>query len=70
MEKLPGSKEKRFAMHVDFHLVKMFIENSAGFKLEQNSFNIKWCRLSVALGLLFLEEGIGGLRKLEFCLFL
>ena len=41
MEKLPRLKENRFAMHVDFHLVEMLTENSAGFKLEQNTFNIK-----------------------------
>ena len=32
-------------------LLELFTENGAGFKLAQNTFNIEWRRLPVALGL-------------------
>ena len=39
-------------------LVELLTENDAVFKMAQNIFNIKWCRLPVAPGLLFLVDSL------------
>ena len=49
-----GSKSDRltsFVIHVSFLLLELLTKIGAAFKVTQNTLNIKWRRLAVALGL-------------------